>query len=251
MRAYLSFIYFWFVWAFIPAYASPSSRAELYREQEINYTKAYIERLNANIDQAFEKQLEHFEEEELGFWASYSNMLSLFKSNEDLQREWSLKGDKYFNPISVRALYHELFLEYQQTIQQYRQNFSTEAQLPAADYFDLHVPGEQVDLAILGQYSLNNVWIELLGWLFDVNMIVWVITTIGAILGLCGVITPPNWVGWLVMVIGIILGCVLSIINDCNLMNSLREQREQNPSINTELLEKRLLENINTFYANK
>ena len=67
-----------------------------YEDMELAANKEYIKELEALVDSSFEKQLEHFEDEELGIIAGYKYMFKyIFMSKEkwiDLQIQL---GNKY------------------------------------------------------------------------------------------------------------------------------------------------------------
>ena len=50
----------------------------------MQFNKKYVQNLQTLIDDSFEKQLEHFDDEELGFFASYGYMIDyIFKSDQE------------------------------------------------------------------------------------------------------------------------------------------------------------------------
>lgn len=187
--------------------AQTSVLAKQYKEQELRYTEQFIKTLGDKLNQSFEEQLAKFEDEELGFWSSYSNMLALFDSEEEQMRAWALKGDKYFNPISIEQLYHAEFAEYQKTIKLYRQKFSETPGFASTQIRELHIPEKSVSLQKLSDHARNNVWIEATGWLFDTRLFVVFVTFISALLGIPA---PPAWI---VTLAGILLNLILTNIN--------------------------------------
>lgn len=225
--------------------AQTSVLAKQYKEQELRYTEQFIKNLGDKLNQSFEEQLAKFEDEELGFWSSYSNMFALFDSEEEQMRAWALKGDKYFNPISIEQLYHAEFAEYQKTIKLYRQKFSETPGFASTQIRELHIPEKSVSLQKLSDHARNNVWIEATGWLFDTRLFVVFVTFISALLGIPA---PPAWI---VTLAGILVNLILTNINDNNLVESLREQRKEHPTLNVQELQTRLTDNINQFYENK
>ena len=47
---------------------------EQYRDAELAYNQRYVDELKKTLDNSFEKQLENFDKNELGFFSSYENM---------------------------------------------------------------------------------------------------------------------------------------------------------------------------------
>ena len=75
-----------------------------YRDAELAYNERYVADLKKTLDNCFEKQLDNFEDNELGFFSSYGNMLDyIFMSNEKFEDSWKVKSTKYFNSLDIES----------------------------------------------------------------------------------------------------------------------------------------------------
>ena len=69
---------------------------EQYKDVELAFNKKYIKDLRSLIEGSFEKQLDSFDDEELGFWASYGYMIDyLFKSDQEWEDEMLLNHNHF------------------------------------------------------------------------------------------------------------------------------------------------------------
>ena len=84
-----------------------------YMQMEKSINQQYIKELDSLVNTAFVRQLERFEDEELGVLSSYKNMFSwLFKSRQSWDDAMIVMSNKYFNSLDVSQEQHALYLEY-------------------------------------------------------------------------------------------------------------------------------------------
>lgn len=73
-----------------------------YADLEKSLNKRYIKELKELLDNDFEEKLNHFEEEELGFFASYKHMFkTLVQSRSEMNDYWRLKKHKHFSTLQT------------------------------------------------------------------------------------------------------------------------------------------------------
>ena len=78
------------------AHLSSGSKVQ-YMQMEKFINQQYIKGLDSLINTAFDRQLERFEDEELGVLSSYKNMFSwLFKSKQSWDDAMIVMSNKYF-----------------------------------------------------------------------------------------------------------------------------------------------------------
>lgn len=217
--------------------AQVSVLAKQYKQEELRYTIAFIKDLKNKLDTSFEKQLEYFKEEELGFWNNYSNMRLYIKDRSALMRACALKEDKYFSLIEIEEIYYQSFAEYQKVIRLYRQRFTQNLKIQDNGNIrmDLKLPADEVSLRSLGDHSRNNILIE--GFFYLIEDAVSVIPHPYVRFAACATLLLSQW--------------ITSNINDEKIIASLREQRQKHPILNIAVLRARLTNNINQFYENK
>ena len=222
-----------------------SSSVAQYRDVELSYNENFVLRLKNLIDNSFEQQLEEFEDNELGFFASYGHMFNyLFLSNQKLNENWQVKSSKYFNSLDVEMKAAELYDDYLTDIKNIRANFyksKNKKDLP--EYKSLNLPKQDIYLGSLQEHSRNNFIIEV-----GVELLVWIL-----VLGIIAIISlviavPTLGLSLIVTILTIIVSVVLSISNDNNLLNSLREQHISTQIEYTIILDK-LNENTHNFYG--
>ena len=88
----------------VPSPKGKLSRAsiEQYRDAELEYNQRYVDELKKTLDNSFEKQLENFDKNELGFFSSYENMFHyIFWNKQKFEDSWKVKSSRYFNTIDV------------------------------------------------------------------------------------------------------------------------------------------------------
>ena len=138
-----------------------------YMQMEKSINQQYIKELDSLVNTAFVRQLERFEDEELGVLSSYKNMFSwLFKSRQSWDDAMIVMSNKYFNSLDVSQEQHALYLEYVKDIKEIRQQFLSVKGLPS--YTQIDLPSETITLDAFSNHSRNNLVIEfgteLFGW---------------------------------------------------------------------------------------
>lgn len=216
---------------------------EQYKDIELQFNKKYVQNLQALIDDSFEKQLEHFDDEELGFFASYGYMIDyIFKSDQEWEDEMLLKSQKYFGSLNIEQEANNLFESHIEEIKRLRARFIESNNLKnLPQYQNLYLPDRNVNLMPLKKHAEINLVIEIgeefLRWFIFV-------TVIALISFLFGLAKPPAWI---VTIVLIIISCILSYHNDKELLASLRSQ-EKSITIDYSSLNKTLDINTNSFY---
>lgn len=191
-----------------------------YRQAELELNHSYINKSKTIVLNDFDEKLKKFEEEEFGFFKSYKHMFKvLIEDEEDLNDYWNLKKSKYFNNQTTHQKLHDCYQKYYSDIQKLRGQISNSPQcksIPEEVRYNIH--NQDISLEKMNQHSYVNLAIE-----FGTDIAVWLlIMGIGAIVSLViGCVAPPTW---LITVITIIISVLLSVYNDNNMINSIREQ---------------------------
>lgn len=229
---------------------SSGSKAQ-YIDMEKRINKKYINDLDSLINSGFERQLEEFEDNELGVWSGYMNMFSwLFKSKQSWDDEMLLLSNRYFNSLDIKQEHHSLFLSYTQKIKNLRKQFIASQKLP--DFHTLDLPEEEISLTQLTDYTRNNIGIEVIGELLGTELFSWflgfIITwVLATLIGL-----PTGSSGWVVsllsFIIVIVVSTIMSIYNDNKLLSQLKEQHSDMSLIDSQELLEELDSNTVKFY---
>lgn len=229
---------------------SSGSKAQ-YILMEKNINQQYVRQLDSLINTGFERQLENFEDKELGVWASYGNMFSwLFKSKRSWEEELRLKSSKYFNTLDLEQEQSNLYVQYISQIKNLRQQFISNQGLPS--YTNYELPAENISLEALSAHTRDNVGIEIIGevlgskvfsWLLGFFLTWLIVTVLGLPTG------PPGWLLSLItFVIIIVISVIMSYRNDSKLMDQLRAQHQETIVIDSNKLQKELDNNSMLFY---
>lgn len=227
-------------------------RLEQYQEIELNFNKRYVSDLEGLINSAFDKQLQHFEDEELGFFAGFGYMFSyIFKSKQDWEDEMQLKSKKYFGSINVEQDAYDLFLSYQNDISNLRKRFrsrSKDNKLPVQQ--NLNLPDKRISLGVLSSHSRNNIAIEIisegiekLASLLIYPFIAWILSLLFPKFGMVGCVTSI-----IVFIISIAFSIIISMWNDNSLIEKLREQNKEQIAIDYQKILNELNNNTHRFY---
>lgn len=239
-------------------YASPQSIKKLpsgskaqYILMEKNINQQYVKELDSLINTGFERQLERFEDQELGVLASYGNMFSwLFKSKQSWEEELKLKSSKYFNTLDLEQEQNALYIQYIGKIKNLRQQFVSSQQLPQYTQFDL--PPEEISLTAFSAHSRNNIGIEMIGELLGSKIFSWLLGFFitWLLVTVCGLPAgPPGWlISLLTIVIMLGVSWIMSSRNDSKLMEQLRVQHQETNVIDSKNLLDKLDNNTLTFY---
>lgn len=231
---------------------------EQYKEQEEKLTENYINGLKELIDNSFEKQLEEFEDNELGVIAGYKYMFKYITSSEQEWTDMQLQlSDKYFNTLSVQQMAHEYSNEYIQDIKYLRsQIYTSKKGINTPKIGVLQIPQNKVFVDGLSEHSGTNLAIEIgtnvLEFLLGALITSLISFAIGSILVVLPIPEPiSKLAGCATTIISFILMMIISIVctsyNDGKLMDSLREQKES-ISIDYQQLEQSLNQNTKQFY---
>lgn len=229
---------------------SSGSKAQ-YIAMEKRINKKYVNDLDSLINSGFERQLEEFEDNELGVWSGYMNMFSwLFKSKQSWDDEMLLLSNRYFNSLDIKQDHHSLYLSYTQKIKNLRKQFIASQKLP--DFHTIDLPEEEISLTRLVDYTRNNIGIEVIGELLGTKLFSWflgfiitwvLVTLIGLPKG------PPGWVvSLLSFIIVIVVSTIMSIHNDNKLLNQIKEQHSDMSIIDSQELLEELDSNTMKFY---
>lgn len=222
-----------------------------YQAEELKYNKRFVTDLESIVNTAFDKQLDKFEEKELGFFAGYGYMFSyFFKSEQSWSDEMRLKSDKYFSSLNVEQDAYELFSEYQKDISLLRKRFWSKSKngiIP--QNIKLNLPEKNISLGALSSHSRNNVVIELISeglerlgtWLLY-PLVLWVLS----------IFLPTNIQGCIakivVFLISLVVSVVISMWNDNKLLDAIREQNKEIVTIDYNKILKELNNNTHEFY---
>ena len=192
-----------------------------YRDAELAFNQHYVNELKKTLDNSFEKQLDNFEKNELGFFSSYESMFHyIFWSKQKFEDSWKVKSSRYFNTIDVEndalACYEDYILD----VSSIRKNFyqkKNDVALPEMARLDL--PELDLYLGDLNDHSRNNLIIEV-----GVEALVWILVLLILFLLSLIIAVPTGGLSLIVTVLTIIISVWLSIANDNKLLNSLRDQ---------------------------
>lgn len=213
-------------------------------EKSIN--QQYIKDLDLLVNTGFARQLEQFEDEELGVCSSYKNMFSwLFKSEQSWSDAMIVMSNKYFNSLDVGQEQHALYVKYIKDIKEIRQQFLSSKDLPS--YNQIYLPSEIITLDAFSEYSRNNLIIEfgteLFGWLLGFVVIQIVLLFADKIIGLRGCLVDIA-----VFIIIVIVSVFMSSSNDAQLIENLKSQHSKTISYDYDSLLKSLNNNTIKFY---
>lgn len=227
-------------------------RLEQYQELELEFNSKYINDLENLVKTSFERQLEHFEDEELGFFAGYGYMFSyFFKSDQEWSDEMRLKSDKYFGALNIENEAYELFLSHTKDISNLRKRFWTRSKngkLPQHQNLDL--PDKLISLGDLTSHSRNNVFIEIVSEGLE-RLVSWLVYPL--ILWLLSLLIPNKTAHGCIAKIAAFLLCAIvsgaiSMWNDNRLLDALRAQNNQEIPIDYNNILNELNKNTTAFY---
>lgn len=213
-----------------------SSRAvaQQYVEMEQNLNNKFVNDLNELIDNSFEKKLEKFEDEELGFFSNIGYMFDyIFKDDAKWQEELRLKSNKYFNNLDLEQEVALLYKNHVDEINKLRSSFyQTKRTVNMPKNIDLDLPKENVDLMGMKDHTMNNMVIA-----FGEGVFSWILAfiigfVIAFILALFGVFVEQDGclvkgIGLVAVIICFIGMMIVSIRNDNKVLDSFREQKTE------------------------
>lgn len=214
-----------------------------YRQAELDVNYSYINETKTIVLKDFDEKLKIFEEE-FGFFRSYKHMFKvLIEDEEELNDYWELKKLKYFTNQTTYQKLHDCYKKYYLDIQKLRGQISDSPQCKSIpEEIRYNIQDQNISLVKMNQHAYVNLAIE-----FGTDVAVWLlIMGIVAIISLViGCAVPPTW---LITIITIIISVILSICNDNNMINSIREQYQSQIEFdNTDFLNE-LNESTYAFY---
>ena len=200
-----------------------------YKDLELAANKEYIKDLKVLIDSSFEKQLGHFEDEELGVIAGYKYMFKYIFMSEEKWTDLQIQlGDRYFNSLNTEQTALQLSLNHAQKVKDLRIKYKGIKASTAPKMQVLNLPNSNVYLGSLINHSRNNVAIEIGTTILDYLLgllIIWIVVNI---IGYA--ITGPVGCGISIVsfVIMVAVSVCLTHYNDNSLLESLRQQKQEN-----------------------
>lgn len=200
-----------------------------YKDLELAANKEYIKDLKVLVDSSFEKQLGHFEDEELGVIAGYKYMFKYIFMNEEKWTDLQIQlGDRYFNSLNTEQTALQLSLNHAQKVKDLRIKYKGIKASTAPKMQVLNLPNSNVYLGSLINHSRNNVAIEIGTTILDYLLgllLIWIVVNI---IGYA--ITGPVGCGISIVsfVIMVVVSVCLTHYNDNSLLESLRQQKQEN-----------------------
>ena len=200
-----------------------------YKDLELAANKEYIKELKVLIDSSFEKQLGHFEDEELGVIAGYKYMFKYIFMSEEKWTDLQIQlGDRYFNSLNTEQTALQLSLNHAQKVKDLRIKYKGIKASTAPKMQVLNLPNSNVYLGSLINHSKNNVAIEIGTTILDYLLgllLIWIVVNI---IGYA--ITGPVGCGISIVsfVIMVAVSVCLTHYNDNSLLESLRQQKQEN-----------------------
>ena len=200
-----------------------------YKDLELAANKEYIKDLKVLIDSSFEQQLGHFEDEELGVIAGYKYMFKYIFMSEEKWTDLQIQlGDRYFNSLNTEQTALQLSLNHAQKVKDLRIKYKGIKASTAPKMQVLNLPNSNVYLGSLINHSRNNVAIEIGTTILDYLLgllLIWIVVNI---IGYA--ITGPVGCGISIVsfVIMVAVSVCLTHYNDNSLLESLRQQKQEN-----------------------
>ena len=200
-----------------------------YKDLELAANKEYIKDLKVLIDSSFEKQLGHFEDEELGVIAGYKYMFKYIFMSEEKWTDLQIQlGDRYFNSLNTEQTALQLSLNHAQKVKDLRIKYKGIKASTAPKMQVLNLPNSNVYLGSLINHSRNNVAIEIGTTILDYLLgllLIWIVVNI-----IGYTITGPVGCGISIVsfVIMVAVSVCLTHYNDNSLLESLRQQKQEN-----------------------
>lgn len=231
----------------VPTASQTLSKASIkqYRDAELAYNERYVADLKKTLDNSFEKQLDNFQDNELGFFSSFENMFDyIFMSKEKFEDSWKVKSTKYFNSLDIENDALDCYESYITDVSAIRSNFYQKKHsnsLPSMEKLDL--PTQDIYLGDIKAHSRNNLLIEV-----GVEALVWILVLLILFIVSLIVAVPTGGLSLIVTIITIIVSVILSIANDRKLLNSLREQNTVVMEADYSAILKSLNKNTYKFY---
>ena len=200
-----------------------------YKDFELAANKEYIKELKVLIDSSFEKQLGHFEDEELGDIAGYKYMFKYIFMNEEKWTDLQIQlGDRYFNSLNTEQAALQLSLNHAQKVKDLRIKYKGIKARTTPQMQVLNLPNSKVYLGSLINHSKNNIAIEIgttiLDYLLEL-LIIWIVVNIIGYANKGPIGCVVSFVSFIIMVV---VSVYLTNYNDNSLLESLRQQKQEN-----------------------
>lgn len=200
-----------------------------YKDFELAANKEYIKELKVLIDSSFEKQLGHFEDEELGVIAGYKYMFKYIFMSEEKWTDLQIQlGDRYFNSLNTEQAALQLSLNHAQKVKDLRIKYKGIKASTAPQMQVLNLPNSKVYLGSLINHSKNNIAIEIgttiLDYLLEL-LIIWIVVNIIGYANKGPIGCVVSFVSFIIMVV---VSVYLTNYNDNSLLESLRQQKQEN-----------------------
>lgn len=222
-----------------------------YKDLELAANKEYIKELKVLIDSSFEKQLEHFEDEELGVIAGYKYMFKYIFMSEEKWTDLQIQlGDRYFNSLNTEQAALQLSLNHAQKVKDLRIKYKGIKASTAPQMQVLNLPNSKVYLGSLINHSKNNIAIEIGTTILDYLLgllIIWIVVNIIGYANKGPIGCVVSFVSFIIMVV---VSVYLTNYNDNSLLESLRQQKQENAVDYNSILHN-LNNNTTKFYETK
>lgn len=223
--------------------------AEQYRAMELVMNEQYAKRLKKVPQEALEKQLERFEDEELGVWGNLSLAWDwLFADKREWNDRLTVMSNTYFNSLDTDQAIYAHNERYIKEIKALRSQFQHGAKrLPQLKRVE--VEQQYVSMTHLSEHTGGNLAIEIGTEILEWFLGFIIINVICLVLD----VTPLTVVAWIlhivVFIITLIVSIWLSSKNDAALLDSLRAQSQQHYDLKAEEIKEKLDQNTYQFYA--
>lgn len=217
-----------------------------YYEAELAENRLFVDNLEKAIQKGFDKQVDEFEEQELGIFASYKYMFNrVFLSKQRNHDLWKVKTNRYFSNLEIQQDVYSAYVDYTARVEALRSTLSNSmsdtliiAKMPAID-----IPSQEVYLDAFSHHSLNNIFIE-----FGADIAAWLLVlTIIGVLGLFGITWSKKY-SLVATLLSLAISVVLSLWNDRKMVESVREQGREITSVNYANILQNLNEKSYEFY---
>ena len=200
-----------------------------YKDLELAANKEYIKDLKVLIDSSFEKQLGHFEDEELGVIAGYKYMFKYIFMSEEKWTDLQIQlGDRYFNSLNTEQAALQLSLNHTQKVKDFRIKYKGIKASTVPKMQVLNLPNSKVYLGSLINHSKNNIAIEIGTTILDYLLgllIIWIVVNIIGYANKGPIGCVVSFVSFIIMVV---VSVYLTNYNDNSLLESLRQQKQEN-----------------------
>jgi hypothetical protein len=222
-----------------------------YKDLELNANKEYVKELKNQVDSSFEKQLETFEDEELGVIAGYKYMFKYIFMNEDEWTDLQIQlADRYFNSLNTEQTALQLSMSHSKEVKDIRIKYKGINASTAPKLTVLNLPNSNIYLGSLLNHSRNNVAIEISTTILDYLLGILLFWIVVNIIGYAA--SGP--VGCIVSIVSFVIMLTISVCltnyNDNLLLESLRKQKQEN-TVNYDKILKDLNTNTINFYETK